>query len=62
MSESTYCGQCGGSLADGDHHRCASLLRMEPPRFCAACARRMKVQVHPLGWSAVCVEHGTLSS
>jgi hypothetical protein len=33
---------------------------MEPPRFCAQCARRMKVQVHPRGWSAECVEHGVI--
>jgi hypothetical protein len=36
------------------------MLAMEPPRFCVECARRMKVQVHPRGWSATCVEHGTL--
>jgi hypothetical protein len=62
MSETTYCGHCGVVLTDGDHQRCATLLRMEPPRYCGSCARRMKVQVHPLGWSAVCVEHGTQTS
>jgi hypothetical protein len=34
---------------------------MEPPRFCTRCARRMKVQVTPRGWSAECVEHGALT-
>ena len=28
---------------------------MEPPRYCTACRRRMKVQVTPLGWSAECL-------
>jgi hypothetical protein len=32
---------------------------MEPPRYCTACRRRMKVQVTPRGWSATCIEHGT---
>jgi hypothetical protein len=36
------------------------MLALEPPRFCTGCGRRMKVQVHPRGWSATCVEHGTL--
>jgi hypothetical protein len=35
---------------------------MEPPRFCAQCRRRMIVQVVPRGWTARCVEHGTISS
>ena len=35
-------------------------LAMEPPRYCTACRRRMKVQVTPLGWSAECSRHGVL--
>jgi hypothetical protein len=34
---------------------------MEPPRYCPACRRRMKVQVLPQGWVARCVEHGELT-
>jgi hypothetical protein len=57
----TYCGQCGEPLADRDHTACERLLALEPPRFCSHCRRRMKVQVTPRGWSATCVEHGTLA-
>ena len=40
---------------------CAVGLRLEPPRYCTQCHRRMVVQVTPGGWSARCVEHGTLT-
>ena len=56
-----FCGHCGGRLEDGDHASCERRLAMEPPRFCDKCARRMKVQVTPRGWTAVCVEHGALT-
>jgi hypothetical protein len=56
-----FCGHCGDPLRDRDHTACKRLLRMEPPRFCTHCRRRMKVQVTPRGWSATCVEHGTLT-
>lgn len=56
-----HCAHCGEAVApDRPHARCAQMLALEPPRFCAGCGRRMKVQVHPRGWSATCVEHGTL--
>ena len=57
----TYCGHCGEPLDDRDHAVCDAHLVLEPPRFCASCARRMKVQVTPRGWSAACVEHGLLT-
>ena len=57
----TYCGHCGEPLADLDHATCEARLRMEPPRFCTSCRRRMKVQVTPTGWTAECVEHGRLT-
>jgi len=56
-----YCGHCGEPTDARDHAACARLLAMEPPRYCTACHRRMKVQVTPRGWSATCVEHGTQS-
>lgn len=55
-----WCDRCGGALADGGHAACAAARQLEPPRFCPACRRRMKVQVLPAGWSATCVEHGPL--
>jgi hypothetical protein len=60
VTTTAFCGHCGRPA--GDHPRCAEALRMEPPRFCPACGRRMKVQVSPTSWTAQCVEHGTLES
>ena len=62
-----FCGHCGEAMRDDsgaarDHTACQRQLVMEPPRFCTSCRRRMKVQVHPRGWSAECVEHGLLTS
>jgi hypothetical protein len=62
-----FCGLCGepsdggGGPASNLHHRCAERLAMEPPRYCAACRRRMKVQVTPLGWTAECSRHGMVA-
>jgi hypothetical protein len=54
----TWCDRCGEDAAAGAHPGCATARELEPPRFCARCRRRMKVQVLPVGWSAVCGEHG----
>lgn len=62
-----FCGHCGEPSdggtgpTSGVHRRCGERLAMEPPRYCAACRRRMKVQVTPLGWSAECSRHGVLA-
>lgn len=40
----------------------AARLGLEPPRFCADCGRRMKVQVRPDGWWAECSRHGHVDS
>ncbi|MFC9772117.1 MULTISPECIES: hypothetical protein [unclassified Pseudarthrobacter] len=49
----------GGTAPPSSAHlRCASRLHLEPPRFCSHCARRLKVQVTPLGWWAACSRHG----
>lgn len=50
-----YCRHCG---EQGVRHD----TPLDPPRYCTRCRRRMVVQVHPTGWSARCVEHGTLTS
>ena len=55
----TYCERCGFPTGEGEHDACAEARRLEPPRFCPQCRRRMKVQVVPTGWTASCVEHGT---
>ncbi len=52
--ELRWCGHCG---EPGVEHPSP----LDPPRFCTRCRRRMVVQVHPTGWSARCVEHGTLT-
>jgi GNAT superfamily N-acetyltransferase len=53
-----HCGACG---EPGRHEACDRRLELDPPRYCAQCRRRMVVQVHPTGWTARCVEHGTVS-
>lgn len=37
-------------------------LGLRPPRFCAACGRKMAVQVRPNGWWAKCSRHGQVDS
>lgn len=54
-----FCGACG-EPAQAPHAACEARLALEPPRFCAHCRRRMKVQVTPRGWSAACVAHPTI--
>lgn len=53
-----------GAQADADGVRIptAAQLGLEPPRFCAACGRRMIVQVRPDGWWAKCSRHGLVDS
>ncbi len=57
-----WCDRCGEALSVGTHDACAAARTLEPPRYCPACRRRMKVQVFPSGWTAACVEHGVQSS
>ena len=58
MSEDEFCARCGNPAATGNHDGCAAALRLEPPRFCPHCRRRMIVQVTPAGWDAHCSQHG----
>ncbi len=55
-----YCGACGAVASGVAHERCLGRLELEPPRFCAHCARRMVVQVTPTGWTARCSRHGEI--
>lgn len=52
-----YTGEQAGSAVPT-----AAQLGLEPPRFCAACGRRMIVQVRPDGWWAKCSRHGLVDS
>ena len=56
-----YCDHCGEDARRARPRGLPRQLEMEPPRFCVQCRRRMKVQVTPRGWTAVCVEHGALT-
>ena len=58
----SFCDRCGGPVTANSHPECRAARALEPPRYCPVCRRRMKVQVLPAGWRAVCVEHGELSS
>jgi hypothetical protein len=49
--------QTAGSAVPG-----SAQLGLEPPRYCAACGRRMIVQVRPDGWWAKCSRHGLVDS
>ena len=50
------------SAAEGAVVPTAAQLGLEPPRYCAACGRRMMVQVRPDGWWAKCSRHGVVDS
>ncbi|MDQ2837030.1 MAG: hypothetical protein M3Y42_07005 [Actinomycetota bacterium] len=56
----SYCGQCG-QPQPGEHADCWQRAELEPPRYCTECARRMVVQVDPVGWRATCSRHGELT-
>ncbi|HEU5160646.1 MAG TPA: hypothetical protein VFU43_26850 [Streptosporangiaceae bacterium] len=61
-SRDGYCDHCGRPLGVGGHADCRAARRLEPPRYCATCRRRLVVQVTPRGWSARCSRHGTVDS
>ncbi len=55
----THCAGCGRPAAEGDHTACE--LRQQatdPPRYCTACGRKLRVQVLPMSWRAECVRCG----
>ena len=61
MSAGVHCTGCGAPAAGGDHARCAARQRAtDPPRYCAACGRKLVVQVLPRSWRAHCVRCGPL--
>jgi len=49
-----HCTACGSPSCPG----CGRIL--DPPRFCAACGRRLTVHVTPGGYRARCRDHGEL--
>ncbi|PNI07695.1 hypothetical protein CXX84_15325 [Arthrobacter sp. AFG7.2] len=51
--------ECGAHKEKADHQACAARLELEPPRYCTACGRRLKVQVSPHTWWASCSRHGS---
>lgn len=55
-----FCGHCGDPGAPSP--ACTAALRLDPPRWCTRCRRRMVVQVVPGGWTARCSTHGTTTS
>jgi len=57
----TYCDHCGEpSDVAAAHQDCRRRRRLEPPRYCPSCRRRLVVQVVPRGWTAQCSVHGAL--
>ncbi|WP_446650469.1 biotin synthase auxiliary protein BsaP [Aciditerrimonas ferrireducens] len=61
----SHCPGCGRPLAPGpggaDAGHCPGCLPpLDPPRFCPACGRRLRVLVSPRGWRATCRTHGPL--
>lgn len=61
--EPSFCVHCGKPLAEFDHTACDNpRTRLEPPRYCTHCARRMIVQITPSGWTARCSRHGEIDS
>lgn len=57
-----YTGAVRAGANGGTDLPTAARLGLEPPRFCAACGRRMVVQVRPDGWWAQCSRHGKVDS
>jgi ribosomal protein S18 acetylase RimI-like enzyme len=57
----SFCDRCGGRLDAGTHAECSVHRRLEPPRYCVRCRRRLVVQVTPHGWTARCARHGERS-
>jgi hypothetical protein len=42
----------------GGHEGCQQAGRLDPPRYCTECGRRMIVKVTPDRWTAECSRHG----
>jgi hypothetical protein len=53
-----YCAHCGQPSGARDHEACRRAGRLDPPRYCARCGRRMIVKVTPDRWTATCSAHG----
>jgi hypothetical protein len=54
----THCTGCGRTL-----DACPGCGgESDPPRYCARCGAWLAVQVRPVGWTARCKIHGTITS
>jgi hypothetical protein len=52
-----HCTGCGHTAPDcPSGGRCRGTF--EPPRYCPACGRRLRVVIIPTGWTARCRDHG----
>ena len=60
MSDQLYCGHCGEAVDARSHDACNERLRMEPPRFCTHCHRRMQVQVIDTAGLETAVQGGSM--
>jgi hypothetical protein len=54
----TFCRWCGAAAGGCDGVVCRREL--DPPHFCPACGRRLRVQVTPTGHRASCRQHGLI--
>ena len=68
LMDQIYCDRCGDELCtsvgthpESTHEACRELRKLEPPRYCPQCKRRLIVQVVPNGWKARCSAHGPLA-
>lgn len=53
-----HCEGCGRPA-----ERCGGCRRpLDPPRFCARCGRKLRVQITPTGYVGRCYEHGEVAS
>jgi hypothetical protein len=54
----SFCYHCGQPEDSRDHEECQRAARLDPPRYCGQCGRRMVVKVTPDRWTAACSAHG----
>jgi len=50
-ADANFCEHCGRPIDKDDHTTC----RLDPPRFCKTCGRKLRVQVYPDRYDARCL-------